>query len=408
MGMSYSIVQRWLPALLLMLCVQLLAAQGIRRSVIGSTGGSAATVTGVRLRSTVAQPPNAGTVFNGANYLRQGFQQPTTCAAAPEARFDALLEGPDGCGGLYRFTYLDNPDPNTQFFWTFGLGAQPPASYSADPDAVNYLAPGTKVVILEVHTDDCRSMDTLLLDVPVIPLSVTPNASDLWCREEEDGGISLFISGGTEPYSVTWSNGQSGADIGGLGPGTYAFSVTDANGCMSNGETELNSPDSLSVELALRDESCQGSANGSAALNVSGGTGPYSYAWSNGSQGASAMNLVKGRYTVTVSDANDCRFYLEANIGRSCDGLVIYDVFSPNGDGKNDQWIIEGIDRFPDNRLTIYDRWGLLVYSAQSYTGDWDGRHNNGSTLPFGAYFYVLHLGDPADTLLKGSVTIIR
>lgn len=406
--MRNMIIRCLLPAMLLLFGAQLLHAQGIRRSVICSTGGSAATVTGARLRSTTAQPPNAGTVFNNANFLRQGFQQPTTCAAAPRALFDAFLDGPDGCGGLYRFTYLDNPGPDTEFFWTFGLGAQPPASYAAAPDAVSYLAPGTKLVILEVLTGECRNMDTLLLDVPVIPLSVIPNVTDLWCREEEDGGIGLFISGGTEPYAVSWSSGQSGADISGLAPGAYAFTVADANGCLDEGEAMLSSPDSLSAAIALRDESCTGSLNGSAVLDVFGGTAPYNYAWSSGSSNAVAPNLAKGRYTVTISDANDCRLYLEAEIGRACDELIFYDVFTPNGDGRNDLWIIDGIERFPDNRLTIYDRWGLLVYSAQSYTGNWDGRHNDGSTLPFGAYFYILHLGDPADTLLKGSVTIIR
>ncbi len=406
--MSTAFFQRLLPVLLLLSALDQLPAQGIRRSVICSTGGSGATSAGFRLYGTAAQPPNAGTVTNTANYLRQGFQQPTTCATAPGALFEALPLGPDGCGGLYRFNYLDRPDPNTQVFWTFGLGAQPPGSYELAPEDVNYLGPGLKVVILEVLTDECRNIDTLLLDVPVIPMKVVPNVSDLWCREEEDGGIGLFISGGMEPYTVSWSGGASGADLGGLAPGTYAYTVTDANGCTGSGEATVNSPDSLLASSQVRDESCHGSLNGSIALSVSGGTMPYRYQWSDGGSDAAARNLVKGRYAVTVSDDRDCRMYLEAEVGRLCEGLVFYDVFSPNGDGRNDLWVIDGIDRFPGNRLSVYDRWGMLVFQAQGYVNTWDGRRNDGSPLPFGAYFYILHLGDPADTLLKGSVTIIR
>lgn len=384
------------------------SAQGIRRSAICSTGGSAATPAGIRLRSTTAQPPNAGTVSSSTNRLRQGFQQPATCAAAPSARFEAFTDDPPECGGLYRFNYTGQPRPNTEFFWTFGLGAQPPASYSGAPDAVNYLAPGIKIVILEVLTDECRSTDTLFLDVQAIPLAVVPNITNLWCREEEDGGVSLFIAGGTEPYNISWTGGQSGADIGGLSPGTYAYTVTDANGCLNGGAATVGSPDSLFTATLVRDESCRGSNDGRIETAVSGGTAPYRFQWSDGSSNATAAGLAKGSYSVTITDENDCRQYLAFDVGRRCDGLTFYDVFSPNGDGLNDFWAIDGIDLFPSNRLFVYDRWGLLVYSSQGYANTWDGRHNDGVPLPFGAYFYILHLGDPADTLLKGSVTIIR
>jgi gliding motility-associated-like protein len=405
-----SNLQRWWPVLcLLLLCSIATQAQGIRRSVIGSTGSSALVgATGYRLRSTVAQPPNAGTIANNTNYLRQGFQQPTTCASAPQALMEALALSPDNCGSLYVFNYLDQPDPNTEFFWTFGLGAQPQASYEVAPGEVGYLAPGVKMIILEVLTEDCRSTDTLLLDVPVIPMTVVPNVSDLWCREEEDGGIGLYLSGGTEPYSVAWSNGDTGIDIGGLSPGAYAYTITDANGCLRNGEATVSSPDSLRATEQIRDESCLGSLNGSIALEITGGTAPYAFQWSEGSSDAVAGNLAKGSYSVTISDEHDCRQYLEFEVGRLCEGLMFYDVFTPNGDGKNDRWIIEGIEQFPASRLSIYDRWGGLIYTAQGYANDWEGRRNDDSELPLGAYFYLLHLGDPADTVLKGSVTIIR
>jgi gliding motility-associated-like protein len=386
-----------------------LHAQGIRRSVICSTGSSAISTSGARLYATTAQPPNAGTIKNTDNSLRQGFQQPASCASAPQAIFEALPQGSANCGGNYRFRYLDTPDNNTQVFWTFGLGAQPPASYDIAPPEVSYLGPGQKMIILEVLTEGCRNIDTLILDVNVIPISVVANVANLWCREEEDGGISLFASGGTSPYSGQWSTGASGMDIDSLGPGNYAYTVTDANGCIVNGNTTVSGPDSLRVDSLIRGETCDGALDGRISLNISGGTAPYTYQWQdNAIQGPSLFNLAQGVYAVTVSDDNDCKLFLEFNIASLCDGLVFYDVFSPNGDGQNDRWVIEGIENFPNSTLSIFDRWGQLVFETTGYANDWEGSRNDGSLLPLGAYFFVLRLGDNSVAPVKGTLTLIR
>lgn len=386
-----------------------LHAQGIRRSVICSTGGSAISTGGARLYATAAQPPNAGTIQNGSNTIRQGFQQPASCASAPRAIFEALPQGSVNCGGNYRFQYLDTPDPNTQVFWTFGIGAQPPASYDIAPPEVSYLGPGQKMIILEVLTDGCRNIDTLLLDVEVIPMNVVANITNLWCREEEEGGISLFASGGTSPYTTQWSNGASGLDNENLRPGNYAYTVTDANGCIINGNATVTSPDSLRVDSLILGESCDGTLDGRISLDISGGTAPYTYQWlDNAGQGASLFNLANGTYAVTVSDENDCKLFLEFNLPSLCDALVFYDVFTPNGDGQNDRWIIEGIESFPNSTLSIFDRWGQLVFETTGYSNNWEGTRSDGSTLPLGAYFFILRLGDNTNTPIKGTLTLIR
>jgi gliding motility-associated-like protein len=79
--------------------------------------------------------------------------------------------------------------------------------------------------------------------------------------------------------------------------------------------------------------------------------------------------------------------------------LIIYNAVSPNGDGINDSFYIKGIDKYPDNRVEIYNRWGVKVYDATSYNendvmfkGYSDGRSTvkRGEGLPAGTYFYVL------------------
>jgi gliding motility-associated-like protein len=399
---------RLVLATAIILMSDMLIAQGIRRSVICSAGTSSATATGYRLRSTAAQPPNAGTISNAANFLRQGFQQPASCSAAPQALFSVTAQAPDSCGGAYAFAYLDNARSNTQVFWSFGEGAQPLTSGELAPGLVSYLTPGIKTVILSVVTDQCRSTDSLVFNVPSVPMVVTPNVTDLWCYDEADGGISLFVSGGRAPYSVVWTHGDTSLDAGGLSAGLYAYTVSDFFACTASGEAGVTSPDSLQVDITVRDELCQGSLDGHIMVGVSGGTPPYRYTWSNGTTAAVAQNLSKGRYELTVTDSHDCARYFELEVGSSCDGLVFYDVISPNGDGSNDVWYVEGIDRFPQNRLRIYDRWGLLVFAADGYSNTWEGRRSDGRELPLGVYYYTLELGDTAVGLLKGSITIIR
>ncbi|MEM9819519.1 MAG: gliding motility-associated C-terminal domain-containing protein, partial [Bacteroidota bacterium] len=76
-----------------------------------------------------------------------------------------------------------------------------------------------------------------------------------------------------------------------------------------------------------------------------------------------------------------------------CDDLVVFTGFSPNGDGVNDTFKIQGIEAFPNNRLLIFNRWGNEVYNKEGYLNDWDGTWKN-KLLPDGTYFYVLEDGE--------------
>jgi len=83
--------------------------------------------------------------------------------------------------------------------------------------------------------------------------------------------------------------------------------------------------------------------------------------------------------------------------------IFIPNAFSPNGDGINDTWQIRNIDKFPNNEVEIFNRWGNRVYRARPYQNEWDG---NG--LPDGAYYYILKLHDKRNTTFTGYVSIKR
>ncbi|MEM6396908.1 MAG: gliding motility-associated C-terminal domain-containing protein [Bacteroidota bacterium] len=119
-----------------------------------------------------------------------------------------------------------------------------------------------------------------------------------------NGQISAEASGGTPPYTFEWSNGDTGADIDGLGPGTYTAVVTDANGCQTTISATLIQPVQLSFSIGSTDNLCSGTCTGTISLQLAGGTEPYTVSWSDGQSGPLATDLCNGQYRAEIIDAN--------------------------------------------------------------------------------------------------------
>jgi gliding motility-associated-like protein len=111
-------------------------------------------------------------------------------------------------------------------------------------------------------------------------------------------------------------------------------------------------------------------------------------------------------YTLSTQDQHGCYANDIVTVTvRAGDQLFFYSAFSPNNDGDNDKFYIGNLEKYPDNNLKIYNRYGKLIYSATNYDNSWDGTYL-GNLVPTGTYFYILN--DGKDNLYKGSVTIIR
>lgn len=122
-----------------------------------------------------------------------------------------------------------------------------------------------------------------------------------------------------------------------------------------------------------------------------------------------ASPLQTTTYVVEVESMDGCKdtasvvVDVRANINNV---LFIPNVLTPNGDGFNDTWFIKNIELFPENAVTIVNRWGDVVYSDNSYDNNWEGSYSGG-LLPAGTYYYILEVGGQWGTI-KGDVTIIR
>jgi len=86
---------------------------------------------------------------------------------------------------------------------------------------------------------------------------------------------------------------------------------------------------------------------------------------------------------------------------------MIPNVFSPNGDGLNDKWVIENIDSYPDHILTLLDRSGRVLQQLRNYQNDWNGTVN-GQPLEEGTYYYTIRFQKGSNTIKKGFITIFK
>jgi gliding motility-associated-like protein len=92
--------------------------------------------------------------------------------------------------------------------------------------------------------------------------------------------------------------------------------------------------------------------------------------------------------------------------GESQDAIVGTNILTPNGDGKNDFWIVNDIQLFPNNTVVVYDRGGRTVYTKHGYANDWGGTFG-GSPLTEGTYYYTVDLGQ-GQRKFRGYITILR
>jgi gliding motility-associated-like protein len=158
---------------------------------------------------------------------------------------------------------------------------------------------------------------------------------------------------------------------------------------------------------------CPDFNNGSIIIQANGGTPPYSYLWSNGATIDSIVNLDNGIYSVTVTDANNCKEVKTVQFDAlviDCVSPVIYvpNIFSPNGDGQNDNLYIrgQGIISFD---FVIFDRWGEKIFETEEQMQYWDGTFQ-GKEMPVGVYAYHLKvtLNDSREINKKGNISLVR
>lgn len=188
--------------------------------------------------------------------------------------------------------------PGYTYFWSGGGGT---GSSSTGLPAGNYTVTAT-------DAEGCQVTGNVTITEPA-SISSTTSVTDVSCSGGTNGEASISVLGGVSPYSYVWSpSGGNTATATGLTAGNYNVTVTDSNGCIHNNSVTISEPTALDASLvSSTNVTCNGDCDGTALVQVTGGSIPYSFNWSPGGQASTAVNnLCAGNYTFTATDTQGC------------------------------------------------------------------------------------------------------
>lgn len=158
--------------------------------------------------------------------------------------------------------------------------------------------------------DGCGDKDTVILNEPVVMTTVIDSLKNVRCAGDCNGVGRVDVSGGSKPYTYQWSSGLTQTDSidEGLCVGKWYVDITDANGCSQKDSVIITEPTKLLLGTDTTRVNCDYDCNGTVTANVTGGTLPYAYEWSDPAlqSTATATGLCLGVYLVKVLDAEGC------------------------------------------------------------------------------------------------------
>jgi gliding motility-associated-like protein len=255
-----------------------------------------------------------------------------------------------------------------------------------------------------------RDIEVMTSDV-IADVKVT-NAS---CNGLADGTVNVRTNGGQWPYTYALDETeQTTAIFNNVSGGTHKMVVKDKWQCAASADVTISEPPPLQQEsISTKGLTCNASSDGLITLTISGGTLPYIYSipGSPPQKDSILRHLNAGAYHYTITDSHKCQ--IEGNTfitgsTREC-AVFIPSAFSPNGDGLNDIFHVKFMDGYTAYRLTVYGRWGEVVYETNDPLSGWDGKYK-GVNLPTGNYTWSVIYTSSKNELIKrrGSLLMIR
>lgn len=253
---------------------------------------------------------------------------------------------------------------------------------------------------------------------PTATAGVTDSAL---CGKPTGNVTGIVAGGGTPGYTYQWTTGgvnvpgATNANLSNVPMGTYNLTITDAAGC-----TVVSGPYTVPGTPAVIASFTATPVTGTAPLNVSttnNSVGATSYNWNfgngTGSTGTNANTTYNtgGTYQIILTASNGgCIDHdtITVVVDQSI-SIIVPNVFSPNGDGVNDDFFINcsGITKLS---CEIFNRWGQKVKTLSAPTDKWDGKLDNGNAASEGTYFYVVYASsyDNKEHNAQGSITIVK
>ncbi|MBK9285893.1 MAG: gliding motility-associated C-terminal domain-containing protein [Sphingobacteriaceae bacterium] len=302
---------------------------------------------------------------------------------------------------------------------TFNINWSGPNSFTANTQSINNVLAGDYTVTV-VDSKSCTQTSTLTI-VPTISITADAGRDTSFC---DLGSIILTGTNSSGAVQYEWLQmpipsptiAATSSVLVNPPTGTHTFVLITTSSVLACKDTDFVVVNSLALPFV--DAGPSFTIPIFSNITIGGAptsTGAATFTWLPAGTldnpfiaNPIASNTVDVTYTVIVVDpATGCtasdtvRVVLYPQI-------IIPNGFSPNGDTKNDKWVIDNIQQFPENTVEVYNRWGELLFYRKNYQSDFDGRFN-GKDLPVGTYYYVINLNHPAYTKpYTGPLTIFR
>ncbi len=296
--------------------------------------------------------------------------------------------------------------------------------------------PNESVVIEFPFQDICLGYQPVRISLllrNIDSLQLNYRSPDTVMCDSENLYLYFQPSGGVSPITFDWEyNGQthSGFDLYDTPDSSTTYVVTMTDACIGLSivdsiQVKLLAEDSVDVEVDITDyDLCLGDVQALEAI-ITGGSGAVVFGWydADGNLVTDSTALVvepdderTEHYLALAFDECDSRDSVEVIIVTEICEFEVPNIFTPNKDGTNDYFWIEGLNKFPNTEVYIFNRWGQTVFSSMDYgsecvnngdPGCWNGQvHNSGGECSEGIYYYVIRTPDGDER--KGSIHLFR
>lgn len=207
-------------------------------------------------------------------------------------------------------------------------GGTPPLtlswSNSQSGNDLSGLIPGTYCVTIE-DANGCQKVSCVDVNTPVELVVDSVSTTSVLCNGGNTGSATIYISGGNGNYTYQWDDNlsQTGQTAIMLEIGSYNVVVTDENGCEITAIADVDEPEVLNIGFDVEDALCNGSDDGTATAQITGGVAPYNYMWEDGQVTQTATGLSAGNYDITITDDNDCVLTANTDVGEPAEAVAL-------------------------------------------------------------------------------------